>query len=187
MPMFFGLGFFLVWLVKLCKRGPTDWFIYALNINYIATKHEVKRRMCKISIQVSFPVSSLLFLAKCPAFHIKTRSEDDIPIEQSVFLFSSLSFDPPLFCSKKAMSYFQGKEEGVFNTVLPFILQKTALVAGKGARNVRIYSRKDKSKAKYGHGRLGYSTQAGRWQALAQRTQTRHGRNVKFCWVLSQI
>ena len=99
----------------------------------------------------------------------------------------SLSFDPPLFCSKKDMSYFHGTEEGGFNTVLPFILQKTALVAGKEARNVRSCCRKDKSKTKYGHGRLGNSTQAGRWQALAQRTQARHGRNVKFCWVLSQI
>jgi len=79
------------------------------------------------------------------------------------------------------MSYFHGKDGGGFNTVLAFVLQRTALMSNKGARNVRSCCRKDKSKAKYGYRKLGYGTQAGRWQALAQRTQTRHGRNVKFC------
>lgn len=161
--------------------------MYALTINYTATKHKVKRRKHKTSIQIGFPVPSLFFLAKFPAFLLVQSPGQKMPSQWSKTLSFSLSFDPPLFCSKKARSYFHGKEEGGFSTVLPFLLQKIAPVAGKGARNVRSCCREDEIKAKYGHSKPGYSTQAGTWQALAQRTWTRHGRNPKFCQVLIQM
>lgn len=74
------------------QKKTTDWFTYALSINYIATKHKVKRRKRKISIQIGFPVSSLLFLAKFHAFLLEQRAGQKMTSQWSeAFSFSLLS------------------------------------------------------------------------------------------------